>query len=72
MEKEKLERINALARKSRTEEGLTEEERAEQAALREEYILEFRASMTGILDNTYIQRENGVRERLKRNDTKKS
>ena len=71
MEKEKLERINALARKSRTEEGLTEEERAEQAALREEYILEFRASMTGILENTYIQREGGIREKLKRNDEKK-
>ena len=71
MEKEKLERINALARKSRTEEGLTDEERAEQAALREEYILEFRASMTGILENTYIQRENGAKEKLKRNDTKK-
>lgn len=71
MEKEKLERINALARKSRTEEGLTEEERAEQAALREEYILEFRASMTGILDNTYIQRENGVKEKLKKNENYK-
>ena len=72
MEKEKMERINALARKSRTEEGLTEEEKAEQAALRQEYILEFRASMTGILDNTYIQRENGVKEKLKRNDKPKS
>ena len=71
MEREKMERINALARKSRTEEGLTDEERAEQAALREEYILEFRASMTGILDNTYIQRENGVKEKLKRTDNKK-
>ena len=71
MEKEKLERINALARKSRTEEGLTEQEKAEQAALRQEYILEFRASMTGILENTYIQREGGVREKLKRNDEKK-
>ncbi len=67
MEKAKLERINALARKSRTE-GLTEQEKAEQAALRQEYILEFRASMTGILDNTYIQRENGVREKLKKNE----
>jgi len=66
MEKEKLERINFLARKSRAE-GLDEAERAEQAALRQEYILEFRASMTGILDNTYIQRENGEREKLKRN-----
>ena len=65
MEKEKLDRINFLARKSRSE-GLSEEERAEQAALRQEYIIEFRASMTGILDNTYIQRENGDRERLKR------
>lgn len=71
MEKEKLERINALARKSRTAEGLTEQEKAEQAALRQEYILEFRASMTGILENTYIQRENGVKEKLKRNDDKK-
>ena len=69
MEKEKLERINALARKSR-ESGLDESELAEQAALRQEYILEFRASMTGILDNTYIQRESGEREKLKRNPEK--
>ncbi len=65
MEKEKIDRINYLARKSR-EQGLDDTEKAEQAALREEYILEFRASMTGILDNTYIQRENGEREKLKR------
>ena len=71
MEKEKLERINALARKSRTEEGLTEEEKAEQAALREQYILEFRASMTGILENTYIHREGGVKEKLKKNENYK-
>ena len=71
MEKEKLERINALERKSRTEEGLTEEEKAEQAALREQYILEFRASMTGILENTYIQREGGVKEKLKKNENYK-
>ena len=69
MEKEKLERINELARKSRTE-GLSDEERAEQAALREEYIREFRASMTGILDNTYIQRESGEREKLVRDESK--
>ena len=69
MEKEKLERINELARKSR-ESGLSETELEEQASLRREYILEFRASMTGILDNTYIQRENGEREKLKRNPEK--
>ncbi len=66
MEKEKIDRINFLARKSR-EAGLDASELAEQKALREEYILEFRASMTGILENTYIQRENGEREKLKRN-----
>ena len=33
---EKIERINALARKARTPEGLTQEEKAEQAALRRE------------------------------------
>ncbi len=69
MEKEKIDRINYLARKSRAE-GLSDGERAEQAALREQYILEFRASMTGILDNTYIERENGEREKLTRNEKK--
>ena len=37
MEKEKVLRINELARKSRTEEGLTPEEKVEQQKLREEY-----------------------------------
>lgn len=69
MEKEKIDRINYLARKSR-ESGLDEAEKAEQQALREEYIREFRASMTGILDNTYIQRENGEREKLTRDPAK--
>ena len=38
MTKEKIARINELAKKSRTEAGLTEAEKAEQAALRREYI----------------------------------
>lgn len=37
MTNEKIARINELARKSRAQ-GLTEQERAEQAALRREYI----------------------------------
>ena len=52
MEKEKINRINELARKQKSPEGLTPEEKAEQTLLREEYIKEFRASMRGILDNT--------------------
>ncbi|MBO7310794.1 MAG: DUF896 domain-containing protein, partial [Clostridia bacterium] len=43
MEKHKIERINELARKSKLEE-LSPEEKAEQAALRQEYIMEIRAS----------------------------
>ena len=38
MTQEKIQRINELAKKSRTPEGLTEQEKAEQAALRQEYI----------------------------------
>ena len=61
MEKEKLDRINFLAKKAKTEE-LSEAERAEQKALREEYIKEFRASFRGILENTVIQYPGGTRE----------
>lgn len=63
MEKEKLDRINALAKKSK-EIGLTEEEAAEQKALRAEYIAEFRASFSGILENTVIQYPDGSRQTL--------
>ena len=64
MEKEKINRINELARKQKTPEGLTEAEKAEQAALREEYIMGFRASMRGILDNTYIQYPDGTKKKV--------
>lgn len=47
MEKEKIERINALFEKSKTAKGLTEEEKAEQKALREEYIAEYRRMLRG-------------------------
>lgn len=64
MEQAKIDRINELARKSKVE-PLTEEEKAEQKALRDEYIAEFRASFRGQLDNTVIQRPDGTRESLK-------
>lgn len=44
MEKEKIERINELGRLSKQRE-LTEEEKTEQRALREEYLKEFRAAL---------------------------
>jgi uncharacterized protein YnzC (UPF0291/DUF896 family) len=68
MEKEKIDRINFLAKKSKAE-GLTEEEKIEQKALREEYIAGFRANLRGILDNTYIQNPDGSKTKV---ESKKS
>lgn len=65
MEKEKLERINFLAAKKKSE-GLTDAEQKEQKALREEFLIEFRASFTGIMDNTKIVRPDGSEEHLKK------
>lgn len=70
MDKIKIARINELARKQKTQEGLTPEEKAEQAALREEYIAEFRASMRGILDNTYIQYQDGTKKKVENKNEK--
>ena len=72
MEKAKIDRINQLAAKVKRGEQLTPEELEERAALRTEYIREFRASMTGILDNTVIVRPDGTREQVSnRKDTDK-
>lgn len=64
MEQAKINRINELARKQKTPEGLTPEEKEEQALLRQEYIAGFRASMRGILDNTYIQYPDGSKKKV--------
>lgn len=66
MERAKIERINALAKKSKAPEGLTEAEKTEQAELRAEYIAEFRASFANQLDHTVIQRPDGSKENLKK------
>lgn len=44
MEKRKIDRINFLAKKSKSE-GLTDEEKAEQKLLRDEYRAAFRQSL---------------------------
>ncbi|MBQ9382635.1 MAG: DUF896 domain-containing protein [Ruminiclostridium sp.] len=63
MEKEKIERINFLARKSRTE-TLTEEEKAEQRVLRDEYRLYMKNGYMAAFSNTFIVDENGNKRRL--------
>ena len=58
MNQQELDRINFLARKSRSE-GLTEEEKAEQAVLRRKYIDSVVGSLKGQLDNTKIVNPDG-------------
>ena len=64
MEQKKLDRINELARKKKSGATLTEQELQEQAALREEYIQEFRASFRAQLDNTVVRYPDGTEQRL--------
>ena len=70
MEQKKIDRINELARKMKAE-GLTEEEKAEQAVLRREYIDSFKRSLTGQLDNMYIVDEKGNKTKVERKGSKK-
>lgn len=59
MEQKKLDRINELARKSRTAEGLTAEEKEEQTRLRKEYIALFRGNLEAQLQNMVIVEPDG-------------
>ena len=65
MDKKQIERINELARKKKAE-GLTAEEAAEQAALRQQYITEWRENTRAMLDGIVIQRPDGTTEPLKK------
>lgn len=65
MTQEKIDRINELARKQRGE-GLTQEERIEQANLRKEYVEGFKRSLVSQLENTYIVDENGNKTKVER------
>ncbi|WP_105159030.1 DUF896 family protein, partial [Streptococcus suis] len=58
MEQAKIDRINELARKKKTE-GLTEEELQEQAALREEYIEGYRRSVRAHIEGIKVVDEDG-------------
>ena len=60
----KIDRINALARKAKTPEGLTPEETAERAALRGEDGAAVRGSLGGQLEHTYIVEPDGTKHRL--------
>ncbi|KHD85371.1 DUF896 domain-containing protein [Heyndrickxia ginsengihumi] len=59
LSKEKLLRINQLAKKSK-EQGLTQEEAKEQSKLRSEYLKAFRSSMKQTIENVRIFDEEGT------------
>ena len=62
---ERLDRINELARKERAE-GLTPQEREEQARLRAEYVAAVRRNIDLQLSNTYIVEPDGQKRPLKK------
>ena len=65
MEQCKMDRISELTRLSR-ERALTDVEQAERAALRREYLDEWRRSTVSVLENTYIQTPDGRKHKLQR------
>lgn len=68
MTDEKIQRINALAKKAKNE-GLTEAEKQEQQTLREEYVADFRRSLKVQLDNTVVINPDGTSYKLKQDKT---
>ncbi|MDE5569097.1 MAG: DUF896 domain-containing protein [Ruminococcus sp.] len=63
MTQEKIDRINELARKSKSV-GLTDEEKAEQTALRNEYRQSVVGNLAVQLDNTYIMTPDGKKSKV--------
>ncbi|WP_253290879.1 DUF896 domain-containing protein [Pseudoflavonifractor sp. MSJ-37] len=59
-----IDRINALARKAKSPEGLTPEETTERAELRAAYVAAVRESLQSQLDNTYIMEPDGTKHKL--------
>lgn len=61
---EVIARINVLAKKAKTAEGLTAEELAERDKLRRIYIGSVKANLVGQLENTYIIGTDGVKRKV--------
>ncbi len=63
MKKEQIDRINELYRKSKAE-GLTEEEKKEQALLRKQFVADVKNNLTAQLNNIDMVNEDGSVENL--------
>lgn len=66
MEQSNIDRINELYHKSKAE-GLTEEEKAEQLKLRQDYIAAVRKNLRGTLDNVSFVNPDGSITKAKDN-----
>ena len=66
MKQQHIDRINELAKKAKSEEGLTPEEHTERDTLRKAYIAEFRQSLQSQLDNTYLVDHRGNKTKLQK------
>lgn len=69
MEKQRIDRINELARIAK-ERQLTEEELQERDVLRREYINALRENAKSVLDSVVIQTPDGKRHKLQRKEDK--
>ena len=63
MEQKKIDRINELSRLSRERE-LTDEEKVERAALRQEYVNAVLGDLKNQLNHTYVMDEKGKKTKL--------
>ena len=64
MDEKKIARINELAKKAKSEAGLTPAEMVERDLLRQEYIAAYRNNLVAQLENTYIVEPDGTRHKL--------
>ena len=67
---ELIKKINALAKKSK-EVGLTDEEKEEQAKLRQEYLKLFRQGMENTMSTVYIMDKDGNKRKVEKKSIKK-
>ena len=66
IDEKKIQRINELAKKAKSPEGLTEAELQERTLLRQEYVAAVRMSLQGQLEHTYIVDEQGNKRQLQK------
>ena len=71
MDELNIERINALARKQKSPEGLTDEEKKEQAELRKKYVEAIRRNLRAQLENVDLVNPDGSKTSVKEMHDKK-